>query len=111
MSALKRVLLDENLPHRLRLLLPNHNVITVAFQGWVGISNGDLISAAEQAGFDVMVTADQGISYQQNLAGRRLALVVLSTNRRSLVIEHAERIETAIAEIEAGGFVFVEIGI
>jgi len=109
-NALRRVLLDENLPHRLRLLLPSHTVITVAFQGWVGVSNGDLITAAEQAGFDVMVTADQGVSYQQNLTGRRLALVVLSTNRRSLVIASAATINAAIQAIQPGGFAFVEIG-
>lgn len=110
MSASRRVLLDENLPHRLRLLLPNHNVMTVAFQGWVGISNGELIAAAEQTGFEVMVTADQGVSYQQNLTGRRIALLVLSTNRRSLVIEHAEKISAAIEEVQPGGFTFLDIG-
>jgi hypothetical protein len=106
----KRVLLDENLPQGLRLLLPSHTVFTVAYQGWAGISNGALIAVAEQAEFDVMVTADQGLSYQQNLTGRRLSLVVLSTNRHSLVVDHALRVAAAIDEAQPGGFVFVEIG-
>ncbi len=52
---------------------------------WAMLENGDLLSAAEDAGFDVMLTADKNISYQQNLAGRRLALVVLSTNDWNLI--------------------------
>jgi len=107
---LKRVLLDENLPQNLRLLLTGHAVATVAFQGWAGISNGALVAAAEQAGFDVMITADQGLNYQQNFIGRALAVVVLSTNRNSLVIENTSRISAAIDAAQPGGFTFVDIG-
>ena len=107
---LKRVLLDENLPQNLRLLLTGHAVATVAFQGWAGISNGALVAAAEQAGFHVMITADQGLNYEQNFAGRTLAVVVLSTNRNSLAIENASRIAAAIHAAQPGGFTFVDIG-
>jgi ABC-type taurine transport system substrate-binding protein len=69
-----------------------------------------LIAAAEEAGFDAMITADQGINYQQNLKGRRLAVVVLSTNRNSLLIENALRIVAAIDAAQPGGFTFVDIG-
>lgn len=62
----KRVLLDENLPQRLRLQLAGHTVITSAYQGWAGKLNGELVALAEAAAFDVMVTADQNLSYQQN---------------------------------------------
>jgi predicted nuclease of predicted toxin-antitoxin system len=106
----KRVLLDENLPQKLRLLLTDHTVVTVAYQGWAGISNGALVAAAEQADFDVMITADQGLNYQQNLTGRKLAMVVLSTNRNSLVIENALRILSAINAAQPGDFIFVDIG-
>jgi len=106
----KRVLLDENLPQKLRFLLTGHMVVTVAYQGWAGISNGALVAAAEQAGYDVMVTADQGLNYQQNLEGRALGVVVLSTNRNSLVIENALRIVAAIDAAQPGGFTFVDIG-
>ncbi len=58
-----------------------------------------------------MVTADQRISYQQNLTGRRLALVVLSTNRRSLVVEHVAMVDAAIVKSQPGGFAFVDLGI
>jgi predicted nuclease of predicted toxin-antitoxin system len=101
----KRVLLDENLPQRLRLFLAGYEAVTVAYQGWAGISNGALVAAAEQAGFDVMITADQGLNYQQNLKGRALAVVVLSTNRNSLVIENAMRVLSAIDAAQPGGFI------
>jgi hypothetical protein len=74
------------------------------------MSNGVLLAAAEKAGFDVLVTADRGLNFQQNLEGFKLALVVLSSNRQSLVIEGAPRISTAIEEAKAGNFTFVDIG-
>jgi hypothetical protein len=106
----KRVLLDENLPQKLRFFLTGHEVVSVAYQGWAGTSNGALIAAAEEAGFDAMITADQGLNYQQNLKDRALAVVVLSTNRKSLVIENALRIVAAIDAAQPGGFTFVDIG-
>jgi hypothetical protein len=72
----KRVLLDENLPHRLRPRLPEFDVWTVTLAGWAGIKNGALLELAE-ASFDVFVTADQNIPHQQNLKGSRLGFVLL----------------------------------
>ena len=106
----ERVLLDEELPQELRLLLGHHEAVTIAYQGWAGISNGGLVTAAENAGFEVLVTADQGLNYQQNLKGRKLALVVLSTNRNSLVVDNAPRIAAAIDVAVPGSFVYVEFG-
>ena len=71
-------------------------VVTTAYQGWAGVSNGELLRAAEDAGFDVMITADQGLNYQQSLKGFRLALVVLSTNKNRRLIEGASLIAAAI---------------
>ena len=106
----KRVLLDENLPQKLRLHISGHTAITTAYQGWAGLSNGALIDAAEKAGFDVLVTADQGVNYQQNMQGRSLSLVILSTNRNTLVLANIPAIISAIAEVPKGGFVRVDIG-
>ncbi len=106
----KRVLLDENLPQKPRLLLPGHTVVTTAYQGWAGMSNGALLAAAEKAGFDVMITADQGLNYQQNLKGLKLALVVLSTNKNSRVIESTPRIATAVDSAKPGSFTFLDLG-
>jgi hypothetical protein len=78
---MRRILLDESVPFGLRAVLREHCVRAAPELGWAGITNGRLLDVAEQAGFEVMVTADRNIRAQQRLAGRRLALVVLSTNR------------------------------
>ena len=75
-----RILLDDNVPVPLRSWLIGHQVETAYERGWAELSNGVLLQMAEEAGFEVMITADQGIRYQQNLSGRRLALVVIDTN-------------------------------
>lgn len=106
----KRVLLDENLPQKLRLLLPGHAVATTAYQGWAGVSNGELLAAAENAGFDVLITADQGLNYQQNLKGLKLAVVVLSTNKNSQLIQGTPLIAAAIDSAQPGSFTFLDLG-
>jgi len=75
-----KVLFDHNVPKKLRRALAAHEVSTAAEIGWATIENGDLLKLAESGGFDLLLTCDQNISYQQNLKGRQLALVVLSTN-------------------------------
>lgn len=75
-----RILLDENIPIGVRAILTGYDVQTVPEMGWAGLGNGALLRAAEDSGFEIMVTADQNIRRQQNLAGRKIALVVLSTN-------------------------------
>jgi hypothetical protein len=104
------VLIDENLPHRLRTLIPGHDVRTVDFQGWKSLSNGALLRAAEDAGFDVLVTADQGIRYQQNLKERRIAIVVLSTPELDIVVARVAEILSAINSKTPGAFIGVDIG-
>ena len=75
------ILLDESVPQKLRLLIEgSHAVVTAWFQGWAGLKNGALLDPAEQTGFDLFITADLEIRYPQDLSGRRLALLVLSTN-------------------------------
>jgi hypothetical protein len=73
------ILLDKNIPWGVRPHLVGHTVRTTEDEGWSTLTNGDLLNAAEQADFDVMLTADTRIRYQQNLGGRRLALVVLTS--------------------------------
>ncbi|MGA2593427.1 MAG: DUF5615 family PIN-like protein [Bryobacteraceae bacterium] len=78
-----RLLFDECVDERLRLLFPGHDCETARFAGLAGLKNGDLLEAAEAAGFDILITVDQSIPDTQNLAGRRIALVILCgpTNR------------------------------
>lgn len=72
-----KVLLDENLPHQLRRELPGHKVYTVAYMGWSGKTNGQLLALAIAGGFDAMLTKDTSIHYQQSVTQHRIALVVL----------------------------------
>lgn len=74
-----RVLFDNNVPAPLRHHLKGHEVSTAHNMGWHELENGDLLAAAEQSGFQAMVTGDKNLSYQQNLEGRKLSLVVLPT--------------------------------
>lgn len=85
-------------------------MVTTWFQGWSGLKNGALLAAAEEAGFDLFITADQELSYQQNLSGRRMAILVLSTNNWGVVKEQIGAISAAIDAATPGSLVFVEIG-
>lgn len=105
-----RMVLDESVPQKLRLRIADDNtVVTAWFQGWSGLKNGALLKAAEDAGFELFITADQEISYQQNLKDRKLALVVLSTNNWDRIKTHVYRIADAIRVAKPGSYTEVEI--
>ncbi len=105
-----KILLDESVPQKLRLLIEgSHTVATAWFQGWSGLKNGALLDAAEKAGFELFITADQELSYQQNLKGRKIALVVLSTNNWSLIKAHVAEIIAAINAATAGSYAEAKI--
>jgi hypothetical protein len=72
-----RVLFDQSTPVPIRPLLAGHSVRTAAQERWDTLKNGDLLSAAQAAGFDVLLTTDKNIRYQQNLTGRTIAIVVI----------------------------------
>ena len=74
-----RVLLDNNVNVRFGRLLPGHEVTHVLDRGWDRLQNGALLAAAEDAGFDVLVTADKNLRYQQNLTDRSISVVVLNS--------------------------------
>src|ERR1035437_9044901 len=78
-----RLLIDECVDERLRLLFPGYDCQTVRFAGLAGLKNGRLLKAAETAGFDVLITVDRHIPDQQNLTQRGIAVLILcgSTNR------------------------------
>ena len=103
------ILLDNNVPRGLASALTGHVVTEARERGWAELKNGILLSVAEEAGFNVLVTADKNIQYQQNLEGRRIAIVVLSQLRwgliRRMLIEIAAVVNAAIP----GSFAEVEI--
>jgi predicted nuclease of predicted toxin-antitoxin system len=72
-----KLLLDENLPHQLRHEVPGHDCSTVAFMGWNGIENGELLRRADGAGFDAVITKDANVQYEQNLVNLPLAVIVI----------------------------------
>jgi predicted nuclease of predicted toxin-antitoxin system len=78
-----RLLIDECVDERLRLLFPGHDCQTARFANLAGLKNGRLLEAAESAGFDVLITVDQSIPDQQNMTGRGISLLILCapTNR------------------------------
>jgi len=105
-----KIILDESVPQKLRLLIEGgHTVVTTWFQGWSGLKNGALLNAAEEAGFELFITADQEMRYQQNLAGRKMALAVLSTNSWDLIKAHMAGITAAISAVTPGSYTEVEI--
>jgi len=104
------VLFDHGAPKGLARALSGHTIRTAQSQGWDTLNNGALLDAAEEAGFDVLLTTDRRIRYQQNLKERRIALVVLTgATKWSLVQRHADRIATAVASAMAGSYAEVEI--
>lgn len=105
---MRRVLLDEGVPIGVRSLVAGFAVDAAAERGWAALANGDLVAAAEQAGYDVMITADQNISYQQNMTGRRLALIVLMTNHWDTIRDNAEGILPAVEAAAPGSYATVD---
>ena len=99
-----RVLVDESLPRHLAPELPGHEVSTVRAQHWSKLKNGTLLRAAVTAGFQVLVTADQSIRFQQNLARIGIAVVVVLRvrNRIADLRPLIPRILKAIAEVRVG---------
>ena len=104
-----QILLDENVPQKLRLLIEGHSVVTTAFRGWSGLKNGDLIDVAENAGIELLITADQEIQYQQNLISRKIGLLVLNTNNWIVIESHVTEIVAAIKTAAPGRCIRLEL--
>lgn len=99
-----KVLFDQGTPQPLRRELARHTIDTAYEQGWSTLKNGDLLATAEQAGYDLFVTTDRSLRYQQNLAGRRLAIPVLGTTSWPKIRPHVNRIQDAIDTTDAGTY-------
>jgi hypothetical protein len=103
------ILFDHGVPAPLLPYLIGHAVVRARDRGWERLSNGDLLAQAEQAGFEVFLTADKNIRYQQNLAGREIAVVVLSTPQWPIVRLHVAKIAAAVNAATPGSYVGVQI--
>ncbi len=105
-----KVLLDENLPHKLRTLLPGHECFTADFMGWSGMANGELLRVAASIGFDVLISTDKGLEYEQNHAALPLAVLVLVAKDNKLGTLEAlmPRVAESLANLKAKSFSKIE---
>jgi hypothetical protein len=103
------ILFDQGTPVPLRSFLIGHTVKTAAQQGWSTLSNGDLLNAAEAEGFDMLLTTDKNLVYQQNLRGRKIAVVVLGNPQWPAVRLHVPSIVAAVNAATPGSCVEVKV--
>lgn len=102
------VLFDQGTPVPLRRYLSPHAVSTVFEKGWSTMKNGELLRAAEREGFEVLVTTDQNLKYQQNLKERRLAIVVLMTTSWPRIERQVDQVMVAINSAKPGDYIEVQ---
>src|SRR5258708_18778093 len=104
------ILLDHGTPAPLRLFLKGHTVRKAKDLGWDTLTNGELLKAAEEAAFDLLLTTDKNIRFQQNLAKRVIAIVVLSNPRWPVVRRYVNQVLAAVNAAKPGTYLQLEIG-
>ncbi len=97
-----RILFDNGTPRQLRRQLFGHEIETAMERGWDTLANGVLLDRAEEAGYEVLITTDQGIGYQQNMSNRRVAVVVLMNTAWPRISRRTEAIRNGLEEIRPG---------
>ena len=105
-----KILFDQGTPAPLRHALAGHTVTTAFEQGWSSLENGDLIRTAEADGFDALITTDRNLKYQQNLRGRKLAILVLPTTSWPKIQKHLEKISTDANSLKPGEYRELDFG-
>jgi hypothetical protein len=104
-----RILFDQGTPVPLRRHLHPHLIDTSAERGWSGLQNGDLLREAEANDYDALATTDQSLKYQQNLGGRAIRIVVLTSTSWPRIGRKIQQIRDALDMLQRGGYVEVEI--
>lgn len=104
-----RVLFDQGTPVPLRQALTGHSVSTAYELGWATLKNGELLRSAEEQGFEVLVTTDTNLRYQQNLAARQIAVVVLTTTSWPRIRVAVKLIASAVNSASAGSYVEISV--
>ena len=97
-----RILFDHDTPRPLRRYLTEHTVDTAYEKGWAELRNGNLLDNAERENYEIMITADQSMRYQQNLEHRRIAIIVLLSNKWPRILSKVEAIRVALSGIQPG---------
>jgi hypothetical protein len=104
-----RILFDHGTPRSIARSLEGHSITAARARGWERLTNGALLKVAEEAGFDLLLTTDKNIPHQQNLAGRKIAIVVLGNPQLPIVRQHIHRIVDAVNAATPGSCVQVEM--
>ena len=104
-----RILFDQGTPVPLRRYLTEHEVATAAEMDWSQLTNGELLAAATEAGFEVLVTTDQNLRYQQNLKSRKIAVVVLMSASWPRISKQTVKVAQAINFLGTSDYIEVEI--
>ena len=104
-----RILFDQGTPVPLRRYLTEHEVATAAEMDWSQLTNGELLAAATEAGFEVLVTTDQNLRYQQNLKSRKIAVVVLMSASWPRISKQTVKVAEAINVLGTSDYIEVEI--
>jgi hypothetical protein len=104
-----RILFDHGTPGGIARSLAGHEVTEAIERGWDRLSNGELLTKAEAEGFELLLTTDKRIRYQQNLTGRKIAIVVLGNSAWRMVRQHLGKITDAVTTAKPGSYVEVEI--
>lgn len=103
------ILFDNGVPSPLRHSLKGHTVVEAIDRGWEKLANGNLLEVAEAAGFELLLTTDKNIRYQQNLTGRKIAFVVLGNAQWPVARHYVERIIAAVDAAAPGSYTEVVI--
>jgi len=99
------ILFDQGTPVPLRQSLVPHDVDTAAELGWSELENGDLLREAESKSYDILITTDQNLKYQQNLTGRTIAILVLRTTAWPVIRLHLDKISKRVDVLKSGDYV------
>ncbi|MEI6322424.1 MAG: hypothetical protein WCP60_04905 [bacterium] len=103
-----RILFDQGTPVPLRRRLHPHPVDTAAELGWSQLSNGELIAAAEREGYDLLITTDKNLRYQQNLTNRNITIIVLSTTSWPRIQSSHEKVLSAFDSLQKSSYIEIE---
>lgn len=99
-----KILFDQGTPAPLRRYLSEHAIDTAYEKGWSELSNGDLLAKAEQDGYEILITTDRNLRYQQNLADRQITIVVLLSTSWPRIQQHTDRIQAQVEVIQPGEY-------
>ena len=104
-----KILFDQGTPVPLRRYLHPHSVDTTAERGWSTLQNGDLLTQAESDNYDAFITTDRNLKYQQNLSGRKIRILALTTTSWPRIRKKTDQVRTALENLEEGGYTEVDI--